>query len=130
MIELISVKYVTRIIFIAFFAFSCESEIKLSSGIEGKVMRGPVNGGPEIIGQINYEPFSALFHVTKNSNTIVRIFNTDENGEFSILLPPGTYHIIPDESAPIMMPQVQSKEVVVYEDSITSIVLDFDTGIR
>ena len=125
----ISIKSFTRIIFIAFFVISCESEIQLSSGIEGKVMRGPVNGGPEIIGQINDEPFSALFYVAKNSKTVAH-FTTDENGEFSIFLPPGIYHIIPDEEAPIMMPQAQSKEVAVYKDSITSVVLDFDTGIR
>jgi len=130
MIESISVKSVARIVFIAFFTISCESDVNLSSGIEGKVMRGPVNGGPEIIGQINDEPFSALFHVTKSSQSSVSFFNTDENGEFIILLPPGVYQITPDETAPLMMPELQSREVVVYVDSITSIVLDFDTGIR
>ena len=129
MFKSISVKSVARIIFIAFLAISCESDMKLSSGIEGKVMRGPVNGGPEIVGQINDEPFSALFYVAKNAKAIAH-FTTDENGEFNILLPPGIYQITPDETAPIIMPQAQSKEVVVFEDSITSIVLDFDTGIR
>lgn len=130
MIRLSPAESILRIILLAFLIVSCKSDLELTSGLKGRVIRGPVNGGPEIIGEINYEPFSAFFYITDQSNSFKRSFTSDKNGEFSIELPPGDYVIKPDETASIMMPEMQTKEVIVYEDSITSIILYFDTGIR
>ena len=130
MIRLSSAKSILRIILLAFLVVSCKSDLELTSGLKGRVIRGPVNGGPEINGEINYEPFSAFFHITDQNNSSKRSFTSDKNGEFSIELPPGDYVIIPDETASLLMPEMQSKEVTVNEDFITSIILYFDTGIR
>ena len=123
-------KIIIIIIPVALLFFSCKSELEFSSGLKGMVIRGPINGGPEIVGQINYEPFSAFFHITGQTNSFKSTFNTDENGEFSLQLPAGIYFIVPDKTAPLMMPESQTKEVTVLEDSIASIILNFDTGIR
>lgn len=109
---------------------ACKSEIELSSGIEGQVIRGPIKGGPEIIGEVNEEPFSALFHVQDPTEKTVKSFTSDENGEFKIQLPPGEYSVVPDNSAPLMMPSAQSKKVTVSKDLFLYQVFYFDTGIR
>lgn len=109
---------------------ACKSEIELSSGIEGQVIRGPIKGGPEIIGEVNQEPFSALFHVKDPTKKTVKSFVSDENGEFKIQLPPGEYYIVPDISAPLIMPSTQNKKVIVSKDFFSYHVFYFDTGIR
>lgn len=130
MISLKSCITCIKVILLIMLLVSCDSDIELTSGLEGQVIRGPINGGPEVIGQINYEPFSAFFHITGRTNTYRSTFNTDENGEFSIQLPPGNYYIIPDKTAPLLGAELQRKEVTVFEDSVVSVVLNFDTGIR
>ncbi len=109
---------------------ACKSEIEPSSGIEGQVIRGPIKGGPEIIGVVNQEPFSALFHVNDPNKKTVKSFTSDENGEFKIHLPPGEYDIVPDISAPLIKPAAQNKKVIISKDSLLYQVFYFDTGIR
>jgi hypothetical protein len=47
-----------------------------------------------------------------------------------VYLPPGPYLIQPAADAPIISPQQQSKAAVVGESGLTSVHLEFDTGIR
>ena len=57
-------------------------------------------------------------------------FESDKNGCFKVLLPPGEYMIVPDGSAPIPYPKQQKKEVTVPEDGFADVTLRFDTGMR
>ena len=88
------------------------------SGIEGQVLRGPVSPGPQVEGQPSEEPFSATFHVLDGEENEVARFDSDEEGLFQILLAPGDYTIVPDESAPILRPNRQRKRVTVPEGEI------------
>ena len=107
---------------------SCEKK-EIISGLEGVVYRGPIS--PVVMeGQINDAPFSALFHVYNKSGIVVKSFNSNENGEFSIQLSAGTYIVIPDESAPIIRPEFQIKEITLLSGEILSNDFYFDTGIR
>lgn len=117
-------------LFVAVGILSCESDLEMNSGLEGTVIRGPIRGGPQIVGEINEEPFSTTFHVKNLDDETVKSFTSDQNGAFRVQLLPGTYHIVADDSAPIMMPATQIKEVVVTEDSFSTVILYFDTGIR
>ena len=51
-------------------------------------------------------------------------------GNFTVLLPPDEYTIVPDASAPILFPEQQTKVVTVPEDGFADVTLRFDTGIR
>ena len=101
-----------------------------ATGITGQVLRGPIVPGPEVPGQINEEPFSALFSVLNSENNTVVRFESDDNGNFTVLLLPGEYTIVPDASAPILFPEQQTKLVIVPEDGFADVILMFDTGIR
>ncbi|MGI9234150.1 MAG: hypothetical protein ACR2RD_11010 [Woeseiaceae bacterium] len=104
--------------------------IAVTSGIRGTVIRGPINPGPEIEGVANEEPFSALFNVLDSAGNRVARFQSDENGIFEVLLPPGEYTVVPGPSAPVYFPEQQTKDVTVPADGFADVVLGFDTGIR
>ena len=100
----------------------------ISTGLTGTVLRGPVTP----VCQVNVPcdlPFSADFAVMQ-STVQVGAFHSDSAGHFQVKLPPGTYRVVPAPSAPIMSPQSQAKQVVVGPDSLTTVQLEFDTGIR
>lgn len=100
------------------------------SGIEGTVLRGPMCPVIREDDPCPDQPFSALFYVFNNEGAKVATFQTDEQGEFRVDLSPGEYTIIPDESAPIIFPTRQTKDVTVNSGSFTKVTLIFDTGIR
>lgn len=101
-----------------------------ATGISGQVLMGPIVPGPEVPGQINEEPFSAMFRVLDFDNNEIARFESDDNGNFSVVLSPGEYTIVPDASAPFPNAEQQTKLVSVPENGFADVVLRFDTGIR
>ena len=99
------------------------------TGIKGKVLRGPIKPGPTIAGESDEAPFRASFHVLDSEVEVAR-FESDENGNFKVLLPQGKYTIVPDASTPIPYPKRQTKKVTVPEDGFAEVTLRFDTGMR
>jgi hypothetical protein len=100
------------------------------TGIEGTVVRGPMcpvvmDGNP-----CPDQPFSALFHVLDDEGNGVAKFLTTAEGWFHIVLAPGDYVIVPDDSAPIMHPASQPIAVTVTDRGFATLTLSFDTGIR
>lgn len=98
------------------------------TGLQGKVIRGPITPVCKDNEPCD-APFSAGFIVLKNDREVSR-FQSDNQGEFSVMLDPGLYIIVPDNSAPLMAPQLQRKEVEVQPEGLTPVTLYFDTGIR
>jgi hypothetical protein len=103
--------------------------IAAETGIMGIVLRGPINPGPEIQGQVNEAPFRASFSVLK-SDQVVAGFESDDNGNFRVVLLPGDYTIVADASAPVLNPEHQPKSVTVPAAGFADVTLRFDTGIR
>jgi hypothetical protein len=120
-------KYIL-IISLLFSFYNCENQ-EITTGLEGHVYRSPVNP-VEIEGQINYAPFSALFHVYNIDENRIESFTSSTDGSFKVMLLPGNYIIIPDKTAPLMGAQFQIKEVKIVAIGITNLDLNFDTGIR
>lgn len=109
---------------------ACENnKEEITTGLEGIVYRGPISP-VAMEGQVNDEPFSALFRVYSLKNKLIISFSSNSIGEFSVMLAPGNYKIIPDKSAPIMSAESQVKEITVNTIGITHTDLYFDTGIR
>ena len=96
------------------------------TGLEGQVTRSPTS--PVCAPTLGCTaPFAADFDVWHTGLLVTR-FHSDSAGAFFVRLPPGTYTVIPDSSAPVVPGQV--KTVTLKSESLTSVVLDFDTGIR
>ena len=49
---------------------------------------------------------------------------------FEVALAPGNYIVVPDESAPILFPSRQQREVAVPQEGFAEVLLRFDTGLR
>jgi len=94
----------------------------------GTVLRGPITPVCTPTAPCD-APFSAPFTVERNGNRVAQ-FQSDQQGQFTVMLAPGVYRVIPEPSAPLMLPASQIKDVTVGTDGLTSVVLHFDTGIR
>jgi len=99
------------------------------TGIVGTVLLGPVAPGPAHADGSDETPFRASFQV-RASGKIVARFESDEFGRFRVVLPPGRYMVVPDESAPMPYPARQATEVMVPEEGFVEVTLRFDTGMR
>jgi hypothetical protein len=75
------------------------------------------------------EPFAASFTVRQNGQAMTT-FRSDANGHFESRLAPGTYLVAPAPDAPIISPSSQTKQVEVGSSGLTTVTLQFDTGIR
>ena len=99
------------------------------TGLTGVVVRGPVTPVCRVDVPCD-APFSAAFTVQR-SGRIVAQFQSDTSGQFSVLLAPGDYVVVPNADAPIISPSSQAKQVTVADNNtLTTIRLMFDTGIR
>jgi len=99
-----------------------------TTGLTGTVVRGPIT--PVCQPQVPCDaPFSAGFSVERNGGHVAQ-FRSDAAGAFTVWLAPGTYRIIPDADAPLLAPSSQAKAVDVGSFGLTSVRLEFDTGIR
>jgi hypothetical protein len=74
-------------------------------------------------------PFSAGFAVDRNGTPVAH-FRSDNDGRFTVMLSPATYQVVPDADAPIITPTSQVKTVTVQGAGLTTVTLEFDTGIR
>jgi len=92
------------------------------------VLRGPVTPVCRV-GVPCDAPFSALFHVREGGVEVAR-FRSDSGGRFRLTLPPGTYLIVPDSTAPLMGAGSQSRTVTIAGGRLIPDTLEFDTGIR
>ena len=61
---------------------------EIETGIKGQVLMGPTVPGPEVVGTIDEAPFQALFHVFDVEKALVTRFKSDDNGYFTVFLPP------------------------------------------
>ena len=97
----------------------------LTTGLTGLVVRGPIT--PVCQADVPCDaPFSAGFSVRVRGRTVGH-FRSDADGHFTIYLAPGSYLIVPDPDAPVF---AQTKTVEVGDSGLTTVTLDFDTGIR
>jgi hypothetical protein len=97
------------------------------TGLEGTAYRSPTRPVCQVDNPCN-APFSASFEVRQGERVVAR-FQSDSDGNFLVHLPPGTYTVVPDASAPLLA-RSQVHEVTVGPSGLTHVELDFDTGIR
>jgi hypothetical protein len=98
-----------------------------STGLEGIMLRGPTRPVCQVDEPCS-APFRAGFEVWQSGQIVAR-FQSDAEGHFLIHLPPGTYMVAPDKSAPLLA-RADAHEVTVGSTGLTHVELEFDTGIR
>ncbi len=98
------------------------------TALVGTVFRGPVQPVCRVDVPCD-APFSASF-TAERGDRVVASFRSDSDGHFEVVLPPGTYVVVPGPDAPIISPRGQAKDVAIASSGKTTVVLHFDTGIR
>lgn len=99
-----------------------------TTGLTGVVVRGPVTPVCHVDMACD-APFAATFSVDRNGRSVAA-FRSDAQGRFTVYLAPGAYTIVPGADAPILFPQSQTKSAEVLSSGLTTVRLEFDTGIR
>lgn len=116
------------LLLIASMAAQCSSPVELTTGLTGAVLRGPVMPVCQVDVPCD-APFAASFEVRQNGRRVTT-FQSDALGQFTVRLLPGQYLIVPAANSPLMNPSAQAKTVEVGPEGLTSVQLQFDTGIR
>ncbi|MGH7531718.1 MAG: hypothetical protein ACREL4_00385 [Gemmatimonadales bacterium] len=99
----------------------------LATGLEGSVLRGPIQPVCRV-GEPCDAPFSTTLQARQGQQLVAR-FRSDSAGHYQVLLAPGAYTITADSGAPIW-PSQQPHDVTVGPVGLTQADLTFDTGIR
>jgi hypothetical protein len=100
-----------------------------TTGLTGVVTRGPITPVCRIDVPCD-APLSAGFTVQRAGRQVAQ-FRSDAMGQFTVMLAPGAYSVVPNPDAPIISPASQVKPVTVGDTgALTVVQLSFDTGIR
>ncbi len=130
-----------------FFAMGCDafnalsssnSKTAMDSGLRGKLLMGPTCPAPSSEKDCSPVPVSATIEVLNPGGEVVKTFQSDEEGNFEVMLAPGTYRLRPardpEESVGKIMavePRgLRPSQVEVQANEIKEITLVLDSGIR
>jgi hypothetical protein len=97
------------------------------TGFEGTAYLGPTRPVCRVESPCE-APFTTGFEVWRGKQVVAR-FQSDSAGRFRLQLPPGTYTVIPDSSAGILL-RSQAQQVTVEASRLTQVEWHFDTGIQ
>jgi hypothetical protein len=116
------------------FALAIDSVLpstKLSSGIEGVALVGPVTPVSRI-GVPNSRPLAgAILSIQSMNGTQVARVVTAQDGSFLVALPPGRYRIVPLPPQPgAILPRGTPMVVDVSSHEYTVVTINYDSGIR
>ncbi len=103
--------------------------LRAETGLQGVVVRGPMQPVCQGGRTCDDAPFAATFYVYEGASRVAT-FQSGDDGRFEVALDPGPYTVVPGPNAPIMAPESQIHEVLVAPYGMTEVYLAFDTGIR
>lgn len=98
-----------------------------TSGIEGRVAIRPVRP-VERRGVTNQRPYQAKITVLDAAGRDVASVESDAEGRFRLLLPPGSYVLRPESPGPY--PRASEQRVQVRRNDMTQVEIVYDSGMR
>ena len=123
-----NVKFLIGVMILVLATCSIFSPTPRGSGIEGRVLIGPmcpvVQPGQECPDQ----PYQATLTVKSRDGLQIVQFQTDEQGRFSVPLVPGEYILHPE--SPNGIPFASDQSFIVETGRYTQISVHYDSGIR
>lgn len=106
---------------------ACGAAAAPDSGIRGTILAGPACPGPARLGSACPDrPVRITVEVVQGA-TVSATFTTDDQGRFSVPVPPGTYTL---RSKAGGLPTLRPTTVAVDPGTYAEVVLHADTGIR
>jgi hypothetical protein len=116
-----------------------QAQKKLDSGIEGKVLLGPMSAVVNSDNAVPDKPYKATIKVLNPTREQITQFETEEDGRFKVALEPGEYIISPiAPNAPqtpgsLQVPKPpypEEQKVKVKPGEYAQIIVRYDTGLR
>ena len=104
------------------------SPTPVDSGVEGKVLVGPMCPVVQEGHECPDQPYQATLTINSPTGRKIAQVQTDEQGRFKIPLAPGEYILHPE--SPNVMPFAAEQNFVVEQGRFTHIVVNYDSGIR
>ncbi len=98
-------------------------------GIEGTITISPVRGGPVRQGAATSQPLTDTAFEVKHDGQVVASFQTDANGKFKVMLPPGHYTISRQQKAGAIG-SFGPFEVDVSTGKLATVQWECDSGLR
>jgi hypothetical protein len=139
MVDLMSHHYALPLIPAFLALFSCLALAETSStaspasnsetGLEGVIVISPTHGGPIRENEPPSSPLAKKTFVVQQEDRTVSEFETDEQGRFRILLPPGKY-IVSGKDPKHRFERYGPMPVEIRAGKMTQVKWDFDTGLR
>lgn len=105
---------------------------KHSSGLRGQALQGPISP-VEREGEPNTKPLPGAIITVQPAGGGDEIARTtaDSEGRFQLTLKPGTYLLVPLAPNPsAILPRGETQTVTVRKKKLTTVVVNYDTGIR
>jgi len=102
----------------------------IKSGVQGQAVQGPICPVVRKGEACPDSPYQAVLTVRSPEGKEIVQVQTDEQGYFSIPLPPGSYVLHPESPEDSPFPYADEQTVVVYPGQFTTIIVLYDTGIR
>jgi hypothetical protein len=103
------------------------SDAYSDTGVVGQVIIRPVRPHATA-GVPNWKPYQTTIQVLDPSGRPLTTFQSDADGNFRVVLPPGTYVLRPQSSGPY--PRASEQTVVVSPAGFTSVRIIYQSGIR
>ncbi|HSO12860.1 MAG TPA: carboxypeptidase-like regulatory domain-containing protein [Anaerolineales bacterium] len=98
------------------------------SGIEGRVLIGPMCPVVQVGQECPDQPYQAVLTVNSPGGERIVQFQTDEEGRFRIPLEPGEYILHPE--SPNTLPFAREQTVIVEDGKFAQVIVNYDSGIR
>jgi hypothetical protein len=102
--------------------------------LAGQVLIGPTCPGPvrvDRLGQCQDKPYAATLSIqTPDGTQELTQVSTDDQGQFSVDLDPGSYLVVPLTPPGQILPRGIPQTVDVMSGQTTTITVQFDSGIR
>lgn len=111
-------------------AIACEAPFSPNSGIQGKVLVGPVCPVVQVGKDCADRPYQTALVVVNDRGTVIERINSDETGSFAVKLIPGTYTLksAQQSNAPPFLKDQPA--VTVSPNRMEFVTLHFDSGLR
>ena len=104
--------------------------VPTDSGITGKVMLGPICPVMVEGQECPDQPYQATITVKDLNGREIVQFQTDEEGNFTVPLAPGEYILHPETPQGKPLPFANEQRFTVLPGEYTSLIVQYDSGIR
>jgi hypothetical protein len=98
--------------------------------LQGRVTLGPTSPVQQVGGPPDVHPYAATIAIETPDGDAVATVTSGKDGAFSVRLRPGSYRLVPRSPEGRPFPHAAPQDASVVADSVTTVTIAYDSGIR